>query len=71
MIRITSQLSTMADFDYGFASLQTPPATAPNGIASRSASASGANDEGWQTAKDGNDNMKGDNGEKRGGPSAR
>lgn len=62
----------MADFDYGFASLQTPPATAPNGSASQSASASDANDEGWQEATtDGSDNVKRDNGGKKGGPSAR
>lgn len=61
----------MADFDYGFARLQTSPATAPNDNASQSVSASDANDEGrLQATSDGNDDAKRDNGGKKGGPSA-
>lgn len=61
----------MADFDYGFARLQTSPATAPNDNASQFVSAPDANDEGrLQATSDGNSDAERDNGEKKGGPSA-
>lgn len=61
----------MADFDYGYARLQTSPATAPNDNPSQFVSASDANDEGsLQATLDGNSDAKRDNGEKKGGPSA-